>query len=305
MDRLGRGPVATHVPSRRWRFLKYTPFYPNRKTSKAPRGAPVFVPFPMAMDSNVAAVLGRYPPDCAPHRIEPLGGAGGFSGSKFWRIDAPRGGLCLRQWPLEHPSPERLELIHTVLRHAVDNGFRRLPLPIASIGGTTWVEHFGRLWELAPWMPGEIDRIAAPNPARVAAALRAGRVSRGRIDIPVVGCSVRAVAWLDRANRAVGGAAGGRIERDRAFTRRPTLAGVGPARPAVFVAVSTCRAFGQFASSGRDEARDPVAAVSARYLARECAICRRRSVGDSRLCRHARRDGRRRHRPADRQLCRR
>src|SRR5688572_7845898 len=151
MDRLGRGPVATPVPSRRWRSLKYTPFYPNGKTGKAPRGASVFVPFPMAIDSNVAAVLARYPPDCSPHRIEALGGAGGFSGSKLWRIASQRGSLCLREWPLEHPSPDRLQFIHAVLRHAADYGFHRLPLPIASTNGTSCVEHFGRLWELTPW----------------------------------------------------------------------------------------------------------------------------------------------------------
>ena len=35
----------------------------------------------------------------------------------LWRVQAEHGRmLCLRRWPLIHPSPERLRLIHNVLR---------------------------------------------------------------------------------------------------------------------------------------------------------------------------------------------
>jgi homoserine kinase type II len=127
----------------------------------------------MATDADVQTILSQYPPDCAPRQIKPLGNAGGFSGSKLWSIDAPRGRLCLRQWPAAQPSQQRLDFIHAVLRHVAANGFRRLPLPIPAATGATYVEHAGRLWELAPWMPGEIDRAAATSPTRITAALEA------------------------------------------------------------------------------------------------------------------------------------
>jgi Ser/Thr protein kinase RdoA (MazF antagonist) len=137
----------------------------------------------MTAQAEILAVLDNYPPDYHARRIEPLGSAGGFSGSKLWRLDTPRGELCLRLWPAEHPSRQRLEFIHAVLRHVFAEDFRRLPLPIASLTGATYIELNDRLWELAPWMPGEIDPtprtspraaglIPAVRPARVASALQ-------------------------------------------------------------------------------------------------------------------------------------
>ena len=49
-------------------------------------------------------------------KIEPLANAGGWSGSRLWRIcDAAGRELCLRRWPAEHPTVERLRLIHAAL----------------------------------------------------------------------------------------------------------------------------------------------------------------------------------------------
>ena len=76
----------------------------------------------MTAGSNQITYSMHYPTDCQPSHIEPLGSAGGMSGAQFWRITAPRGTLCLRRWPIEHPSPERLQFIHAVLRHAAASG---------------------------------------------------------------------------------------------------------------------------------------------------------------------------------------
>src|SRR5687768_15385541 len=120
--------------------------------------------------SDVNQVLNYYPPGCQPAQIEPLGSAGGMSGAQFWRISVVRGSpdssvvrgspdpaqrvLCLRRWPTEHPSPERLAFIHAVLQHALRNGISFIPVPITSHAGESFVHHAGHLWQLEPWMRG-------------------------------------------------------------------------------------------------------------------------------------------------------
>jgi homoserine kinase type II len=122
---------------------------------------------------DVVALLKRYAPDCRANQIESLRSAGGMSGAQFWRVHAPRGLLCLRRWPKEHPSPDRLDFIHSVLRHAERQGVDFLPLPIAAENGATYAEHSGHLWELSRWLPGTADYIDAPSNAKLKAAMKA------------------------------------------------------------------------------------------------------------------------------------
>ncbi len=133
---------------------------------------------------DIYAVLRNYPTDCQTLRIEPLGSAGGLSGAQFWRITAegvvrkspdpaqPRT-LILRRWPAEHPSPERLQFIHAVLRHAAARGCDFLPLPVTTRDGQSFVQHAGHLWELAPWLPGTADYDRSPRLEKLRAAMRA------------------------------------------------------------------------------------------------------------------------------------
>ena len=107
------------------------------------------------LESEIAAVLNRYPPDCRPNKIEPVSGASGFSGAQLWKLTTPRGPLVLRRWPSEHPSPDRLRFIHDVLRHLAAEGIDFVPVPIPAINGESFVEIDGHLWEIAPWLPGE------------------------------------------------------------------------------------------------------------------------------------------------------
>ena len=93
-----------------------------------------------AQRSDIWAVLQRYPPELQPQANQPqscqgLGGAGGFSGAQFWKVLTLAGTGCLRCWPAEHPTPDRL------------------------------------LWELAPWMPGKADFAEHPSPAKLTAAM--------------------------------------------------------------------------------------------------------------------------------------
>lgn len=118
-------------------------------------------------------VLASYPAECRPHKVEYLGTAGGFSGARFWRFTTPCGTLCLRRWPTEHPTVERLEFIQAVLWQVQQQGFGLVPLPIPAANRKGYVQHRGALWELTPWMPGKADFHQNPSPRRLAAALEA------------------------------------------------------------------------------------------------------------------------------------
>ena len=111
---------------------------------------------------KVTAVLSQYPDDCQPTSIQSLGNAGGFSGAQLWKLQTPRGELCLRRWPAEHPSIKRLSYIHTVASYAVLQGHPCIPAPISTKDEPSIAfcsDH--RLWELTPWMPGK--PLLAPN----------------------------------------------------------------------------------------------------------------------------------------------
>jgi hypothetical protein len=129
---------------------------------------------PMTANTDLRPVLACYPADCQPldGGIEWLDSAGGFSGAKFWRLSTPRGRLCLRRWPSEHPPPERLEFIHAVLRDVQSAGFREAAVPLPTRHGTTFTSHAGHLWELAPWMAGRADFDNRPSPRRLSAAMQ-------------------------------------------------------------------------------------------------------------------------------------
>ena len=127
----------------------------------------------MEISHDVAAVLAEYPRRLRPLRVEALASAGGFSGAALWRVAAPAGLFCLRRWPPEHPSPDRLTYIHAVLRHVGGCGLAIVPVPRLTSQGRTFVQRNGRLWELAPWLPGQADYRQDPRPERLAAALQA------------------------------------------------------------------------------------------------------------------------------------
>lgn len=127
----------------------------------------------MTAETAYSRVLEAYPADCRPQRAEFLGGAGGFSGALFWRLQTPRGSLCLRCWPREHPSRERLEFIQAVLWHVWQEGFQLLPLPLETLTHAGYVSEVGRRWELAPWLPGKADYRQSPSAERLRAALTA------------------------------------------------------------------------------------------------------------------------------------
>ncbi|MGH7193245.1 MAG: phosphotransferase enzyme family protein, partial [Candidatus Saccharimonadales bacterium] len=90
----------------------------------------------------------------------------------FWRLQAPRGTLCLRRWPSEQ-SRQQLEFIQAVLWHVVQEGFSLAPLPLETRSHAGYVEEAGHLWEVTPWMPGEANYRRASSPAKLRAAMHA------------------------------------------------------------------------------------------------------------------------------------
>jgi Ser/Thr protein kinase RdoA (MazF antagonist) len=120
---------------------------------------------------NIDRILAEYPSDCRPWGAESLGSAGGFSGARFWRLDSPRGKLCLRRWPAEHPSRERLTFIHAVLDHVHTRGFTTIPVPIRTLAGESCCAIDGHLWEMTDWLPGVADYETKPTPAKLEAAM--------------------------------------------------------------------------------------------------------------------------------------
>jgi homoserine kinase type II len=125
----------------------------------------------MAAKPEYLGVLAVYPDDCQPISVRSLGSCGGFSGARFWRVEAPCGSLCLRRWPPEHPSAETLEFIQAVLWHVASEGFDLSPLPRETGSRRGYVRHDGYLWELSPWMPGKADFRERPSAKRLQAAM--------------------------------------------------------------------------------------------------------------------------------------
>jgi hypothetical protein len=124
----------------------------------------------MHVAETVRDVIKQYPISVNDEAIQPHGSAGGFSGARFWRIDAENVHLCLRRWPPEHPGEHRLEYIHTVLKHAFERGCRHLAVPLATRAGTSFVRCDGTLWELSGWLPGEAEQSDRPSDRRIIAA---------------------------------------------------------------------------------------------------------------------------------------
>ncbi|MCG8586733.1 MAG: phosphotransferase [Pirellulales bacterium] len=124
----------------------------------------------MADCSDILRLVGRHWEISASQTIESLGSAGGFSGARFWRLKSDVGELCLRRWPREHPSAERLAWVHQVLVEAAKSGIDCLPVPVRTTAGGTFAADGGHLWELTPWLAGEADFKRKPSSARLRAA---------------------------------------------------------------------------------------------------------------------------------------
>lgn len=117
---------------------------------------------------EVLSAFGVMPSACT---ITALGGAGGFSGARLWRIQTAEQTYCLRRWPAEQDTT-RLRFVHGVLEFAgMQLDF--VPRLQRTAAGETIVEVSSQAWELATWLPGEANFHQHPTAARLAAAMTA------------------------------------------------------------------------------------------------------------------------------------
>lgn len=127
----------------------------------------------MLLEGQIKRILRLYADDCQPRGAESVKAADSFSGAALWRLSTPRGLLCLRRWPAEHPTPERLQFVQAVLWHVDQEGFHQVPLPLETHHHHGFVRHDGHLWELTPWLPGAADYRGQPNPRKLHNAMAA------------------------------------------------------------------------------------------------------------------------------------
>jgi Ser/Thr protein kinase RdoA (MazF antagonist) len=123
---------------------------------------------PDALERAAADVLRRYPAHCR-EGLHALGNRGGFSGARLWRV----AGFCLRAWPPDDSFPARLDHIHRLMTQARDAGLMFVPRLERTAELSSSVEHRGRWWELAEWLPGRADYHERRSAARLEAACAA------------------------------------------------------------------------------------------------------------------------------------
>lgn len=104
-------------------------------------------------------------------RLEPLQSAGGFSGARLWRIEAPGGDYCLRATSAEQVEPRRLAGLHRLLSFTVGRGIEQCPAPVRRSDGATFSRRDEWVWQLERWMPGVADFSDHPSSVRLQSAL--------------------------------------------------------------------------------------------------------------------------------------
>src|SRR5438128_1262330 len=98
--------------------------------------------------TSPSAVVQRFPAVSKNAQLIALGNRGGFSGARLWRVETPGEAFCLKAWPPQAPSVQRLARIHQLMHSARASGLSFVPALLQSDRGTTWTEHEGRLWDL-------------------------------------------------------------------------------------------------------------------------------------------------------------
>jgi Ser/Thr protein kinase RdoA (MazF antagonist) len=122
------------------------------------------------LDLAAREILRRFPQIQASALVEGLGNHGGFSGAQLWRIKGGNGFFCLKAWPPNGQTRERLEWIHGLMLKARARDLHFVPAVHATFQGATCLDHAGHLWDLTSWMPGKADFHQRPEPKRLEAA---------------------------------------------------------------------------------------------------------------------------------------
>lgn len=116
--------------------------------------------------------------DTSVERIASLGGAGGFSGARFWRCQAAGMDWCIRRWPLG-TSRERVDWIHSVIAGVAsravseDGQCEWLAVAQRDESGRSSLMFDGAIFEVAPWLPGVANYWTEPSDEKLVNAMQA------------------------------------------------------------------------------------------------------------------------------------
>lgn len=126
------------------------------------------------MSLDIRPIIEQYDASCQPTASEYLAGAGGFSGSQFWRLTTPRGTLALRLYAPGLISEQQLHMNAALLRGAAQSrlGFA-VPVPIETPRGRPFVLRQHEFWDLCDWLPGQAVAEGSSTLAHVRNAMTA------------------------------------------------------------------------------------------------------------------------------------
>ncbi|MEQ1904725.1 MAG: phosphotransferase [Pirellulaceae bacterium] len=97
----------------------------------------------------------------------------GFSGSQVWQVIDSTGMYCLKRWPQEDASVERLAWIHRVLSSARNSHCDFVPIYLQTLPSKTIFSLGNGLWEMATWMPGSATFNQSPSLEKLNSAIAA------------------------------------------------------------------------------------------------------------------------------------
>ncbi|MEZ6138332.1 MAG: aminoglycoside phosphotransferase family protein [Pirellulaceae bacterium] len=110
-----------------------------------------------------------------PHKAQPaqVVAGSGLSSAEVFRCVAGEQPLCLRCWPAEHPSRERLQLIHAAMQQLTLAGISITPKLFFTRSGDSFCFDGQRYWELTSWLPGAASYATHPSEVKLDAAMTA------------------------------------------------------------------------------------------------------------------------------------
>ncbi len=101
---------------------------------------------------HIQQVLAAYPERFHTETVEPIARRHSLGRCRYWILKTDEGPFCLRRWPENEPTRERLQFQQAVLWHCVCEGIDFVPLPFETLDCKGFVEFSGSFWEVLPWL---------------------------------------------------------------------------------------------------------------------------------------------------------
>lgn len=110
-------------------------------------------------------ILPAYAEQFQAESVWPLARRRSLGPCRYWKLETEEGPFCLRRWPENEPTRERLQFQQAILWHCVCEGVDFVPLPFETLENKGFVEYAGCFWEILPWLEGdsrEDDELFSP-----------------------------------------------------------------------------------------------------------------------------------------------